>query len=208
MSDNDRQMIDRDGVFQGRIIEYGLSEMESGAVCVNVMAKISAQFDFHSKSFVDWTNYTDVFARGAIWIVNKKGEVLDKAVKSMVDFAGWDGSLESIANETWQPEPCQFSIQPETDKDGREKAGEYRIAFLNDYDRVPGSMSNIKPEQVGTLSAKYGGQFRALAGRQPAKASTNKPTTQPQRPANGKPAPAKPVTAVVKNDDGEGDIPF
>jgi len=189
---------DREGSFQGRILEYGLKEFESGAVAITIKAaldKIS-----NGEHWEDWEQY-DMEAIGSLFIIKKdNGGVNNQQVESIVLATGWDGSLNSVVHGTWQPTPCQFVIKSETYKN----VLQFRIAFINEHDRIPGGLSNVDIDKAKALEAKYGSSLRAVSGnvkRNTAPAPTGKAMPAPK--ANGG-AKEQPVGAAKKTDD----IPF
>ncbi len=179
------------GTARGTILEYGLSQVESGAVAVNLVAKVDECWDADANAWVDYRSH-DYRVRGDIWIVKKDGKPNQAQAQALIDFAGWDGSLEAITNGTWQPTPCSFVINEDTYKD----VTRYRVSWLNAYDRTPGAIGNMTPDKVKVLQAQYGPQFRALAGnakRAAAAPPTSKPIVPPAKAGNGT-APQPPVT--------------
>lgn len=185
------QQIDRPGIFRGRIVEYGLREFDSSAVAITVRAEIDEEWS--DDRWEDWRQY-DMEAHGLLFIIKKNGDMNNGQVESLVKSTGWDGSLVSIPNQTWKPEPCQFVINEETYKDQKQ----YRISFVNPYDRIPGATSNISEDKVKALEARFGGSLRAIAG------SVKRNSTAPA-PAAKMPSPKKPPAKVASNGD---EIPF
>lgn len=168
------QPIDREGNFRVQITDFGISEMESGSVAVNIKAKILEMYE-GNEQWSDWTQFDPYEVEGAIWIVKTDGTLNENAVRSLMAHTGWDGNIESIVDGTWKPNLCQVQVKLDTYKD----QSRFRIAFINDYSRTPGGMSNVTPEKAKQLAMRFGGQLRALAGN--AKRSSS--------PAPGRPAP-------------------
>lgn len=187
--------VDREGTFRAEITEYGWSEMESGSKCVNLKVKLLEFYNKAEEEWQPWAQY-DMEAEGSIYVVNKKGETLEKAVKSLAEFAGWDGDIESLVNNSWQPTKCAVVIQPNT----YNNETKLKISFVNDYHRKPGAIGNASPESIKATQARYGSQFRAIAGnvkRNGSSAPTGGPVAPPPAPP---PAPDKRAT--------ESAIPF
>lgn len=170
--------VDREGTFRADIIGYGLKEMESNAVAVNVHVVLTEAWDDANAAWVDWREY-NVDAYGDIWIVKKDGTVNKKSAQSLVDCTGWDGDTEAIVNQTWKPTPCQVIIK----RDEYEGKVRFNVAFLNEFDRTPGAnLGNVTPEKAKVLATKFGSQFRALVGnriRNTAPPATDKPKAPP-----------------------------
>jgi len=155
------QPLDREGTFRGEIIEYSLYDSKTGAVGINLKARVDEQWNSETEAWDDWRQY-DVVAEGTIYIVsgNEKGnKPIPTSVEPLIQYAGWSGSIEDIAGENWAVTPCQFSVKEDSYKDQTR----YKINFINEYDRVPGG-GNVTPERAKELQAMYGSQFRALGG--------------------------------------------
>jgi hypothetical protein len=188
------------------IVEYALKEMQSGAVAVSIRCKVLEWYGVPEGGgepvWFDWREQNQEVS-GDIWIVSgadKGNKILDRAVKSLVNYAGWDGAMESVADGTWRPTPCQVAVNPET----YNEQTYYKASFVNDWNRTPGALAEgVKPEQAKVLQAKYGSQLRAIVG--------NKMRNQAPPPAANKPtAPPKPTNSAPKRETvppGD-DIPF
>lgn len=184
---------DREGNFRAVITSYGLKEMESGAVAVSIKASLTDFWD--GTEWFPWKEY-DVEAEGDVWIVKKNGDVNLGQAEALCRYAGWDGDMESIVQETWQPRPVTVAIQ----KDEYKRHVRYKIAFINDYNRTPGAMSNVDREKAKALQAKHGAAFRAIAGNV-------QRNTAPPPPSGKFPTPPPPVKAPA-NVDASADIPW
>ncbi len=195
--------VDREGVFRGEIVEYGLKQMDSGAVAVGVVVNLTDLWDADNQTWHPWFDYA-MSAPGDIWIVKtdaKGGGINQRAAESLIRFAGWDGNLESITGQTWKPTPVQVTIKAEE----YQGATNRRVAFVNDWARVPGSVGNVDETKAKELQTRFGGQLRAIAGN----ARRSVPAPQTSRPAT----PPPPATAVVGATSANGaagseDIPF
>jgi hypothetical protein len=193
-------LIQQTGTFRGRIISYGLHEAESGACSVKMTVAIDEIF--HENAWHDWRG-EDIEAMGEIWIVRKDGNLNENGVKSLVNAAGWDGSLLSISEATWDPNPVQIQVEADTYKDETR----YRISYVNDYERTPGG-GNVTLEKAKELQARLGSSLRALVGNS-ARNQVAAPAAKPAKPVKpAKPAPqpvAEEVLAVAEED---GEVPF
>lgn len=187
--------VDREGTFRAEIVEYGFSEMESGSKCVNLKVKLLEFYNKAEDEWQPWAEY-DMEADGSVWVVNKKGETLENAVKSLATFAGWDGDIESLVNNSWQPTKCAVVIQPNT----YNNETKLKISFVNDWNRKPGATGNATPESAKAAQARYGAQFRAIAGNAKRNGSAPPSKGPPSPPPAPPPAPDKRTT--------ESSIPF
>lgn len=186
------QPVDRPGYFRGVIVEYGLKESKDGAVGIGVRAELHEFFDEEG----NWVNVRDYQweVSSDLYIISKIGEPMDFQIKPIVQHCGWDGRIESIANNEWQPTQCQFNIKEEI-----YKGKPYRkIAFINDYDRAPGAnLSNVDAEKAKAIAARFGGQLRALT------AGLNRNGSKPA----GRPAPPPPPRSMPQVASGPIDPP-
>lgn len=191
---------DREGSFRGEILAYGLTESNDKAVGVNVRVHLLAWWT--DGAWQDWSGYDPVEAEGCIWIVKKDGNLNERAVKGLIDFAGWDGSMESIANETWRPLQIGLTVE----RDEFKGQMRFKIGFINDFSRTPGAMSTCSPSRVQELSNRFGAQFRAIAG------NAQRNSAPPQHSSPQPPPPARVPTASPANNSIDSyppaDIPF
>jgi hypothetical protein len=190
------QACDRSGWFRCKITDYGLEEAESGSVAVKFLAHLTEHWDDDAKSWTPWAEY-EMEAPGQSWIIKKDGNANDKAVESLMKCCGWDGSLASIVNKTWEPTTFQGEVKSDTYKEETR----YRIEWLAPFGAVPGAgtMNSVDPTKLKALEAKYGSQLRALAGNFGAR---NKAAVGGKPPA---PPSPKPQPVAAGNSDG---IPF
>lgn len=185
------QACDREGAFRAVISDYGLKEMESGAVAVAIKARLTDFWDAANGEWIPWEQY-EMEVEGDIWIVKKDGGgVNQNGAESLMRHAGWDGSLESISNATWQPTACQVVVK----RDEYKGNVRYKIAFVNALDRTPGGLSNVDPAKVRELETRYGAQFRAIGGniKRNAPPAVGRPASPPASAAP--PRPPEPAAA-------------
>ena len=164
--------IDRVGTFQADIIEYGLQKYESGAVAVAVKCLIRSQWNPESQLWDDWSGYEQHEAGGFLNVVKKDGTLNSNQVEALVQHAGWDGQLSSIANEQWRPTPCQIKVDPNEYK-GKTT---FQISFINQFDRIPGAVGNVNIDEAKSMDAQHGGALRALL------ANARRNGTRPAKP--------------------------
>lgn len=183
------------GVFRGCITEYGLRDTESGAIGVTIRARIDDGWDSENKEWADWRPYA-IEAIGTLWIIKKDGTVNQLPTESLIKFAGWNGDIEAIGAGLWIPTECQFSVNEERPNEYHE-ATQYRIAFINQYDRIPGAVGNVTPEKAKELQSRFGAQFRALAGSA-AQNAAKPPTTKPKMPNAKAPLVGGPIVGDAR----------
>ena len=207
---------DREGIFRAEIVDYGLRDTDkSQSVAVSVRVNLTEHF--HEGEWLPWPKDNEMQASGDIWIIGKDGKMFDDKVQSLVKYAGWDGTFESIVNHTWVPTPCQVSTEADTDKKGNTR---YRVGFLNDYSRTPGQVGTVGADKAKELAARYGAPLRALAGsakRSAAPANGSKPSVPPPpkappvAPASRGPTDAdyqREVELAAQSKPGQDGIPF
>lgn len=172
---------DRDGTFRAEIIGYRLAEFDSGAVAVEIKAKLLEWWSEQNKEWSPWEEY-QFEAEGPIFIVKKDGRPNEIGVKSLVN-AGWDCSILSLRDNQWQPARCQVVVKSEVFKD----QARFRIDSMSDWNRQPGG-SSMSADKANALASRLDSQFRAIAGTvrtNAAPPSPGRPTLPPPRPANG-----------------------
>lgn len=190
---------DREGSFRATITAFGLKQMESGAISVAIKATLTELFS--DGVWHPWAEY-EMEAEGDQWIVKRDGNLNQGAAEALIRHAGWDGNMESIVGETWQPTPCQVTVKRE-EYEGKAR---FKIAFVNAFDRTPGGLSNIDAAKAKELQARFGGQLRAIGGntkRQGAPVPNGKPAV----PAPATPRPAPPAPPGYPQVESE-EIPF
>jgi len=185
------QQIDREGVFQGIITEYGLREKsETGTLAVAIKAQLDAMWN--GEGWDDWKEF-EMEASGFLYIIKKDGQPNTGQVESLVRHAGWDGALKSLIDGTWQPTPCQFTIKA-NEYQGKT---DYRIDFINELNRVPGQMSNVTDDKLKALEAKFGAPLRAIAGSAKRNAAPAADAKMP-KPKKAAPAPTPAKDALAR----------
>jgi len=188
------QACDRSGWFRCKVLEYGLEEAESGSVAVKYKAQLTELCDDDAKVWNPWSQY-EMESEGAVWIVKKDGKPNEKSIKSLVECCGWDGSLASIVNQTWEPVQFQGQVKADTYKDETR----YRIEWLASFGATPGTgtMNSVGEDRLKALEAKYGQPLRAIAGN----------SARNKAPTTGKPPAPPPQRETVAAGNNEG-IPF
>lgn len=166
---------DRAGNFRAEIIEYGMKEFESGSVAVELKVALKELWDHENEAWVPWEEY-GMEAYGRVFVVLKDGTMSDKGVKSLVNNAGWDGDFNSIANRTWAPSLCQVNIKAES----YENKTYYKVAFVNHFDSVPGTMGMLDEDKIRDLAARFGASARSIASM--AKSNRAPQTSKPPAP--------------------------
>lgn len=167
------QAIDRTGTFRGQISSYELREYQSKAVAVAVSADIHEAWNEETQEWEDWRQY-DVEAKGDLFVIKKNGSPNQSQVEALIQYAGWNGDLESVAGDAWKPTPCQFDVQESEYKD----VVTFRIAWINSYDRHP-SAGGVDAGRAKELQSLFGPKLRAVAGN----VKRNVPPTAPILPA-------------------------
>ena len=142
----------KEGQFRAKIVSYSLKEAASGAVGIHVKCLLTAE----PGPSGGWSDCDHMEADGDIWIIKKDGDTNDRAVESLINHAGWDGNLETIANQGWTPKPCSVTTQR------NEYNGEvtYKIGFINAYDSKP----QMGKDRAAELQRKYGEKLHRLGG--------------------------------------------
>jgi hypothetical protein len=206
------------GTARGQITEHGIKEFESGSVAISIVVSVKEYWDTETSTWVN-CEADDYYTAGDIILVKKDGTPNNNQVEALCKYAGWDGDIAKVGSDAWQPTPCAVVINADEYKG----VTNYKISWLNEYDRTPGAVGNCTPEKARELADRYGAQFRALAGNvtRNATAPTGKPKPpKPPTPSGSKakkPAPATKQpdntisgvgTGVIPEPQSGDDIPF
>jgi hypothetical protein len=187
------------GTCRGQITEYALAEMKTGAVAINLTARVTEYWDEETGEWKDCST-GDLETGGPVWIILKNGNINQPAAESLMKHAGWDGDLTSIENQRWEPTPCAFVVKIDNYND----EVRYRIGYINAFEAIPsGGSTAVSVDRITALQAQYGPQLRALAGSIEMNA-TPPPAAPPPAPSTPAQAPSTPVPGP-KPEDG---IPF
>lgn len=139
-----------------------------------VTAQIDDAWNKDEQTWEDWRKY-GVEAEGQVWIVKKDGTLNKGQIESLCRHCGWDGSMVALATSQWAPSKCAFLVT----KDEYEGKVRFRIAFINDHDRVPGQIGNVDENKSKELQSRFGAELRAIAGSVKAKSMPAGPHNQP-----------------------------
>jgi hypothetical protein len=202
--------LDRPGSFQVRCKDYTLAQFDSGAVGLQMVCRVLAQWDEENKSWIDWvkgedgTEYDEITVEALIILVKKNdasgksGGINEKQADALIEHTGWDGSFMSIESKTYEPRDFQLKVEAETYKNKTR----FRGAWVNAFDAVPGggNLAGVSSDVAKRLQDQWGSSLRALASK--AKDKAQKPGGKPTLPPK-----AKAPEAATANTPG-GDIPF
>lgn len=209
--------IDREGIFRANIIQYGVQKFDSGSVGIALGVDLLEMWvppgDGNEGYWDDWRSY-GYSAEGTIIVIKKDGTAHKPQVEALCRHADWDANLESVASGAWMPKPCQVTIKREVyKKEGYDEQVSFKINFINDYDRSPGSKGNVDASSARELQNQHGMTLRAIAGT--VQKSTIPPGSgrppAPSRPSGPKPegVPTNQARRAAEAADANGEkIPF
>jgi hypothetical protein len=167
------------GNYRGLIRSYELHWTKNKALALSIVAGIEEWWSDENNEWVDCRD-SEMETRGEIIILKTDGAVNDLQAKALVNYAAWDGNLESLSNAKWEPAPCAFRV----DSNVWKNVETWRISFLNAYDSTPGIMGKVDSTEAKQLQMRFGASLKALAG--------NAARTQAPPPA-GKPTALRPM---------------
>jgi len=207
--------VDREGVFRATISGYGVQNAESGALGIAMTFDLTELWcppaNGEEGYWYPWSEHQQQ-AQGTFWIVKKDGTPNNGAIEQLCRYAGWTGTLATLAEGKWEPTPVQVTIKSETRKqDGKPDRTELRASFLNDFNRVPGAQGNVDAAKAQELDSRFGAHFRAIAGtvaqsKTPPAASKPPAPSRPAQPP-GVPAAQTKQAMEVAHDNGDR-VPF
>jgi hypothetical protein len=200
------------GGCRGQITAYKFGKVPSGAIVLNITARIDEYWDPDEKAWMD-CRPNEFEIDGALWLWGtdeNRNKLNQIQATALIRHCGWDRSSVSLQEKTWQPTPCGFT----TELNKYKNDGSYHIVWINGYEEVPqgGQMS---AEDAQALDNRYGGELAALAGNV-ARAETPPPSGAPATPPPAKaptPTPKATPPAEAPADAPAGasaasDIPF
>jgi len=119
-------MLSQEGIFRARVIEKAVRLPKEGSEAVNVSFKFEITQILQGKEWFDWSEH-GMHCYGQICIVRKEGLTHDRGVEDMRDAFGWNGEIDPVEFEAWQPRECQINVKAEEYK-GKNK---YRAQYFN-----------------------------------------------------------------------------
>ena len=153
----------RIGHFQVLPIEWLVRKAQSGAVGIEVVFKVLAQWD-ENEGWHDWAQYIEKTGEyevsGTWWVIKRTGELNQMAMDQIVQVLGWEGSFQKIADN--RNSPPQVKCQVTVGLDEYKGTQRYRADWLNQYDAAVGG-SGISNAAVKDLDARWGNLVRAAA---------------------------------------------
>jgi len=194
--------VNQAGTYRGRITEYSFYAAKSGAVAINITARVH---EIWGEDEGDWLRYPDdaeVIARGAIWIIKKDSTLHAAQVEALCQHCAWDGSLDSIGAQTWRPSACSFVVE----EDDYNNASRFRVAWINAWNAAPGgkTQSNIDAEGIKALALKHSSALKAIA----ANAKRNAAPAPASTDAFSSPAAAQQALDAEAPKPAPADLPF
>lgn len=199
--------LEREGDFQVECKDYTLAEFDSGSVSLGMTFRILNAWDADSETWTDWTKDgegepLEVTVEGLFNLIKRKtadgksGGLNERQIDSLIECCGWNGSMTTLADKSWQPTNCQVNVKKE---DYKGKIS-YKAAWINPVNATPGGgkLKAATTDAAQRLQDQWGASLRALAGK--AKDKAQKPGGKPTLP----PKAAPPVAAGANG----GEIPF
>ena len=181
----DEVYIDQEGNFRGSIIEYSVTQrdsQDSNSVNVYLKVRIDGVWDGteEDEDDKDWRDngWADegVIATGNVNIVKKNGKELNKIGVEQLSTAGWDGSFESIADGSWEPDPISFYVSEE-EYQGKTT---YRVTNIRGYDDVPGVRS-MEVDSAKSLTKLFRKEIKAQLGSKKIQSKEKPKGSPPQK---------------------------
>lgn len=201
--------VDRPGQFRARPVQWGLvqSKAPSQSLGVRIQFLLLEWLDDAQRKWLPWEEYGSLCG-GTFYIVGRDGSVgesQERNIADLVRFLNWSGDIaDLLEGGNFRPVDCQVTIGEE-EYNGQTRM---KVQWLNSLN---GTINRVAPDAAKSLAAKYGSQFRAVAGNVkrnmplpvPARASTPPPVAAaPPPPARqaapvGQPVPVGPVGDVL-----------
>ena len=195
--------LEYEGRFLAEIEDYGLFQSQSSqALAIDLFFSTLAYFRGDAQE--EFSGYQ---TRGRFFVIGKTGDVLKEQVAAMADATGWDGDLNVLFQQSWNPQsPVQIIVRKETVKDtGRTYHNAIRI-LRSDWQ--PSRAGNVSGEDGRLIAARYTSalksvvsNYRRQRGEEPAPApvSQPRPKPSPEAPAPEPAETSEPVTWTVES---------
>jgi len=196
--------VDRPGQFRARPVQWGLAtgRAPSQSLGVRIQFLLLEWFSNTERKWEPWESY-GALCEGTFYIVGKDGgvgESQERNIADLVKFLNWSGDINDLLEGgNFQPLDCQVTIGEE-EHEGRTRM---KVQWLNSFN---GTINRVAPDAAKSLAAKYGSQFRAVAGNvkrnmpppAPARATAPPPlAVAPPPPRQGVPVPVGPAGDVL-----------
>lgn len=162
-----------EGRFRGDIVDYSLFESsKSDSVGVKIVVALKEIFQDGQWQDISEHSFT---TSGLMNVVKRDGQINQRQVECLIEYAGWSGRFEHIVNREWQPKPVGVTVGRDTYN------GEvsYRISWVNSYDDGGVSSSGADSEVASALDSRFGSLLRGMAAN--VQRSQTTPTGKPQK---------------------------
>jgi hypothetical protein len=191
------QPVDRVGSFRGKVQSY--RAVEGKASSVSIALEVLVEDFWNGEEWENWSEYCMV-AEGMVCVVKNDKTIAEIGVRGLIEAAGWDGSMMSIFQQTWEPAPISFTVE----EDSYKGETRLRIGFINPFDQIPGRAA-MTEEKAKAFDASYGPQLRAFKGN--ATRNATPPSGKPAKPPKANGGAPKKEKQPVLGEDGNP-IPF
>ena len=178
--------LEYEGRFLADIDDIGLFQSsQSQAIAIDIRFTTISYFQGEVE-----TEFPGYQTRGRFFVIGKVGDVLQEQVAAMADATGWDGDLNVILQETWQPRsPVQIIVA----KEKREKDRTYYNAIrILRADWQPARAGNVDAEDGRKLAARYTSALKSVVAkhrRQEAEQPIDSPPASAPTPPQSAPTP-------------------
>ena len=151
--------LEYEGRFLADIEDYGLYQSKTSQA-------LAVDFFFTTRTYFDrdvQSDYSGYRVRGRFFIIGKTGDVLQEQAAAVADATGWDGDLNVITQETWQPQsPVQIIVEKEESDQGRTYYKAFRILRQN---WQPARAGNVNAEDGRLIAARYTSALKSVVSK-------------------------------------------
>lgn len=169
MSDETFKLLDRDGRFMAKPIEWAIEKEKADSKSVGVRVTFAIGDTPGTAQYVDgqwqpWEEYEKHVINGRWYPIKKDGTVNQMAIEQLVRALGWNGNLAWFKNPPMpETELVQITVKTETytGNDGSQKSGR-KATWMDPKDYVP-TFGGASDDDVDSLQGRYGSLLKAAA---------------------------------------------
>lgn len=176
-------LLDRAGRFKAHLTDWAVNTKQNGLPYFQGKFEIIAGIG-EGGAWEDWRTY-NYEINGFFYPIKKDGTPNTKTIDSLKAAIGWDGlSLESL-----QTGDYSRVVQIETDFEEYQGKQRLKVKWINPEDYEGQQVQKLEPQQLKSMSAKWGSVLRAVAPKAPTKPLGAAPKVPLAKPAAKTSAP-------------------
>ena len=153
------QMLDRDGVYRGHVLEWAVSKSSGSFPQLVMRLAAEERFNAETGGYEPWNQYEmEIRAYLVLYAANDDGSPKEMFhVQDLKDALGWDGlSFESLENGEWGDKIVMFRTNVS------DYNGKIQVQSVGHADAPPiTELKRVDTSVLADMTAKYSGMFKA-----------------------------------------------